>query len=133
MANCIDFRSQISAVMEVLANAAVVEICKVINEGYAVLRLEMSRTKRENESLKSKLKSIELLISQDIGLDSGTEGITAIVNKAQTAEQTDFAGEGVMHWLYRSVYLLLHIFSGKSNIIYFAFVTHLIMYFPKCV
>lgn len=93
MANCVDFRSQISAVMEVLANAAVVEICKVMNEGYAVLRLEMSRTKRENELLKSKLKSIEFLLSQDI--DSGTEGTTATLNKTQTSEQTDFAGKGV--------------------------------------
>lgn len=93
MANCADFRSQISAVMEVLANAAVVEICKVMNEGYAVLRLEMSRTKRENELLKSKLKSIEFLLSQDI--DSGTEGTTATLNKTQTSEQTDFAGKGV--------------------------------------
>lgn len=91
MSNCTDFNSQISAVMEVLANAAVVEICKVVNKGYAVLRLEVTRTKRENESLKSKLKSIELLLSQDV--DNGT-GATPKKNREHTIEQTcDFTGK----------------------------------------
>lgn len=67
MSDCTNFHSQISAVME----AAVLEICRVVNKGYTVLRLEISRTKRENESLKNKLKSIELLISQDV--ESGAD------------------------------------------------------------
>ncbi|KAL2098012.1 hypothetical protein ACEWY4_007219 [Coilia grayii] len=86
MSNSMDFRSQISTVMEVLSNAAVVEICKVVNEGCAVLVLELTRTKKENESLKSKLKSIELLISQDV--DNGTEGIALNINRGNTTEQT---------------------------------------------
>ena len=60
----IDFHSQIASIMEVLANAAVAEICKVVDDGYAVVQLEMSRSQKENEFLRRKIKLLELQISR---------------------------------------------------------------------
>lgn len=59
MAN-VNFHSQLASIMEVLANAAVAEICQLVDDGYAVLRLEISRTQRENLALKSKLRLMEV-------------------------------------------------------------------------
>ncbi|KAL1023831.1 hypothetical protein UPYG_G00046890 [Umbra pygmaea] len=60
MSNSAHFQSQLASIMEVLANAAVAEICQLVDDGYAVLRLEMSRTQRENQALKSKLRLVEV-------------------------------------------------------------------------
>ncbi|XP_064193763.1 uncharacterized protein LOC135255910 isoform X1 [Anguilla rostrata] len=59
MSNCLAFHTQIASIMEVLANAAVAEICQVVDDGYAVLRLEMSQYQKENKALKRKLQVIE--------------------------------------------------------------------------
>ncbi|XP_061100718.1 uncharacterized protein LOC133130274 [Conger conger] len=64
MSNCIAFHTQIASIMEVLANAAVAEICKLVDDGYAVLRLEMSQSQKENESLRRKLQVLELRVAQ---------------------------------------------------------------------
>ncbi|XP_046901800.1 zinc finger protein 23-like isoform X1 [Hypomesus transpacificus] len=48
------------SIMEVLANAAVADICQLVDDGYAVLRLEISRAQRENLALKSKLRLMEV-------------------------------------------------------------------------
>ena len=50
--------------MEVLANAAVAEICKVVDDGYAVVHLEMSRGQKENEFLRRKIKLLELQVAK---------------------------------------------------------------------
>ncbi|KAG7455340.1 hypothetical protein MATL_G00255600 [Megalops atlanticus] len=60
MSNCVALRSQLASIMEVLANAAVAEICKLVEDSYAVLRSEMSRSQKENEALKRTL-SIQML------------------------------------------------------------------------
>ncbi|KAG1956339.1 zinc finger protein 773 [Pimephales promelas] len=60
MANILTFQTQIASVMEVLANAAVAEICKLVEDSYAELHLEISQTKNENILLKKKLKTIEI-------------------------------------------------------------------------
>ncbi|XP_035275578.1 zinc finger protein 79-like isoform X3 [Anguilla anguilla] len=60
MSDCSTFRTQLASIMEVLANTAVAEICQLVDDGYAVLRLEMSRSHKENEALKRKLKILEL-------------------------------------------------------------------------
>ncbi|ROI47807.1 hypothetical protein DPX16_16230 [Anabarilius grahami] len=60
MANFVTFQTQIASVMEVLANAAVAEICKLVEDSYAELQLEISQTKKENNHLKKKLKTIEI-------------------------------------------------------------------------
>ncbi|XP_061100332.1 zinc finger protein 773-like isoform X4 [Conger conger] len=64
MSNCVAFHTQIASIMEVLANAAVAEICKVVDDGYAVLRLEMSQSQKENKALKRKLQMLELRIAR---------------------------------------------------------------------
>ncbi|KAM4604429.1 uncharacterized protein ACJ7VT_018949 [Polymixia lowei] len=60
MANYVNFHSQLASIMEVLANAAVAEICQLVDDGYTNLRLEVSRTQRENLALRSKLRLMEV-------------------------------------------------------------------------
>ncbi|XP_061100721.1 endothelial zinc finger protein induced by tumor necrosis factor alpha-like isoform X3 [Conger conger] len=59
--------------MEVLANTAVAEICQLVDDGYAVLHLEMSRSYKENEALKRKLKMFELSASRMRGKRAGPQ------------------------------------------------------------
>eukprot|EP00063_Salmo_salar_P090354 XP_014065189.1 PREDICTED: zinc finger and SCAN domain-containing protein 21-like isoform X5 [Salmo salar] len=60
----VEFQGQIASIMEVLANAAVAEICKVVDDGYAVVHLKMSQSHKENEFLRRKLKLMELQIAR---------------------------------------------------------------------
>ncbi|XP_042186405.1 neurotrophin receptor-interacting factor homolog [Oncorhynchus tshawytscha] len=55
MANCMIFHTQIASIMEVLANAAVAEICKLVDDDYAVFRLEITQSQKENRALRRKL------------------------------------------------------------------------------
>lgn len=48
--------------MAALTKAAVAEICEVVDEGYAVLQLEITRSHKENEDLKKKLHLIESIV-----------------------------------------------------------------------
>ncbi|XP_034544623.1 zinc finger protein 354C-like [Notolabrus celidotus] len=64
MSSAVDFHSQIASIMEVLANAAVAEICKVVDDGYAVVQLEMSRSQKESECLRRKIKLLELQVAR---------------------------------------------------------------------
>ncbi|XP_042172981.1 zinc finger protein 550 isoform X4 [Oncorhynchus tshawytscha] len=59
-----DFQAQIASIMEVLANAAVAEICKVVDDGYAVVHLEMTQSHKENEFLRRKMKLMELQVAR---------------------------------------------------------------------
>ncbi|XP_044202661.1 zinc finger protein 271-like isoform X1 [Thunnus albacares] len=59
MASCVNFHSQLASIMEVLANAAVAEICQLVDDGFDTLRLEISRSQRENLALKSRLRLME--------------------------------------------------------------------------
>ncbi|KAM9399502.1 uncharacterized protein ACWYII_031646 isoform 7-T9 [Salvelinus alpinus] len=65
MANCMVFHTQIASIMEVLANAAVTEICKLVDDDYAVLRLEISQSQKENRGLRRKLQLLELKVARD--------------------------------------------------------------------
>ncbi|XP_029989121.1 zinc finger protein 252-like isoform X2 [Sphaeramia orbicularis] len=60
MSTYVNFHTQLASIMEVLANAAVAEICQLVDDGFSNLRLEMSRTQRENLALKSKLRLMEV-------------------------------------------------------------------------
>ncbi|XP_038837721.1 uncharacterized protein LOC120035035 [Salvelinus namaycush] len=60
----VDFQAQIASIMEVLANAAVAEICKVVDDGYAVVHLEISQSQKENEFLRRNMKLMELQIAR---------------------------------------------------------------------
>ena len=56
--------AQLAAVIEVLANTAVAEICKLVDDGYAVLRLEITQNQREMDSLRRKLLVAKLQTSR---------------------------------------------------------------------
>lgn len=45
--------------MAILAKAAVAEISKLADDGFAVLHLEMSRSQKENDDLKKKVQRME--------------------------------------------------------------------------
>lgn len=64
MANSVAFHTQLASIMEVLANAAVAEICELVDNGYAVLHLEISQGQKENEALRRKLRMMELKVSR---------------------------------------------------------------------
>ncbi|KAG5849554.1 hypothetical protein ANANG_G00112180 [Anguilla anguilla] len=80
MSNCVAFHTQIASIMEVLANAAVAEICKLVDDGYAVLRLEMSQSQKENESLRRKLQVLELRVAQACNFAEKTRTKDSSVN-----------------------------------------------------
>uniref|UniRef100_A0AAZ3RI79 C2H2-type domain-containing protein n=2 Tax=Oncorhynchus tshawytscha TaxID=74940 RepID=A0AAZ3RI79_ONCTS len=63
MANGVVFHTQIASIMEVLANAAVAEICKLVDDDYAVFRLEITQSQKENRVLRRKL--LELKVSRE--------------------------------------------------------------------
>lgn len=53
---------QLSIIMGALTKAAVAEICEVVDEGYAVLQMEITRSQKENEDLKKKLHLIQSIV-----------------------------------------------------------------------
>ncbi|XP_035597992.1 uncharacterized protein LOC118361886 isoform X2 [Oncorhynchus keta] len=65
MADCLVFHTQIASVMEMLANAAVAEICKLVDDDYAVFRLEITQSQKENRGLRRKLQLLELKVARE--------------------------------------------------------------------
>jgi hypothetical protein len=57
------FHTQIASILEVLANAAVADICKLVDDDYAVFRLEITQSQKENRALRRKL--LELKVSRE--------------------------------------------------------------------
>lgn len=70
------FHSQLSSIMEVLANTAVAEICELVDSGYSVLQLEISRSRKENELLRRKLRLLELRTARSAALRAAVTGGT---------------------------------------------------------
>ncbi|XP_034543440.1 zinc finger protein 853-like isoform X1 [Notolabrus celidotus] len=64
MSGRLAFQTQLASIMEVLANAAVAEICKLVDDDYAVVSLQMSQCQRENRALKRKLHLLELKMAR---------------------------------------------------------------------
>ncbi|XP_063740613.1 zinc finger protein 853-like isoform X2 [Eleginops maclovinus] len=64
MADCVGFQAQIASIIEILANSAVAEICKLVDDGYAALRSQMDqereRSEKENDALRRKLQEIDV-------------------------------------------------------------------------
>ncbi|XP_058483332.1 protein krueppel-like [Solea solea] len=58
------FHAQLTSVMEALSKAAVAEICAVVEDNYAVLQLEVSRSRSENEALRRKLRAVETILAR---------------------------------------------------------------------
>ncbi|XP_029109287.1 zinc finger protein 484-like [Scleropages formosus] len=77
MSNCIGFQTQITSIMEIVTKTAVAEICKLVEEGYAVLRLEISRSQREIELLREKLsiQTVESAVLRESPAD-GPSGLS---------------------------------------------------------
>ncbi|XP_029605018.1 zinc finger protein 205-like isoform X4 [Salmo trutta] len=65
MADGMVFHTQIASIMEVLANAAVAEICKLVDDDYAVFRLEITQNQKENRALRRKLQLFELKMARE--------------------------------------------------------------------
>ncbi|XP_055765393.1 zinc finger and BTB domain-containing protein 24-like isoform X2 [Salvelinus fontinalis] len=77
MANCMIFHTQIASIMEVLANAAVAEICKLVDDDYAVVRLEIIQSQKENRALRRKLQLLELKVSRERAEKTARERVLA--------------------------------------------------------
>nr|XP_057923499.1 uncharacterized protein LOC131125712 [Doryrhamphus excisus] len=69
MKSLVAFHSQLAAIMDGLTRAAVAEISHLVDESYAVLQLEISRSRQENEALRRKLDLIETIVAR--GHDGG--------------------------------------------------------------
>ncbi|KAM9399575.1 uncharacterized protein ACWYII_031685 isoform 2-T2 [Salvelinus alpinus] len=67
MANCrpMVFHTQIVSIMEVLANAAVADICKLVDDDYAVFRLEITQSQNESRALRRKLQLLEMKVTRE--------------------------------------------------------------------
>ncbi|KAM8851029.1 uncharacterized protein AB9W97_021929 [Spinachia spinachia] len=59
MANCVAFQSKLTSIMEMLARAAVVEISKLWEDGFALVQLELRRREGEIEALSRRLAMME--------------------------------------------------------------------------
>lgn len=68
--DCVGFQAQIASIVEILANSAVAEICKLVEEGYEALRSQMKQermesqrfqeeSERENDALRLKLRQMD--------------------------------------------------------------------------
>lgn len=68
------FHAQLASIMEVLANTAVAEICELVDSGYSVLQLEISRSRKENEVLRRKLRLMELRAARATALRAAASG-----------------------------------------------------------
>lgn len=79
------FHTQLASIMEVLANTAVAEICELVDSGYSVLQLEISRSRKENEQLRRKLRLMELRAARTSALRalSGLSGPAAPGGRAR--------------------------------------------------
>ncbi|XP_069544610.1 uncharacterized protein [Brachyistius frenatus] len=64
MADCVGFQAQIASIIEILANSAVAEICKLVEDGYAALRSQMEqerqRSGKENDALRQKVREMDV-------------------------------------------------------------------------
>ncbi|XP_064783351.1 transcriptional regulator Kaiso-like [Oncorhynchus masou masou] len=65
MANCMFFHTQIASIMEMLANSAVAEICKLVDDDYAVFRLEITKSQKENRAMRRKLQLMEIKVARE--------------------------------------------------------------------
>nr|XP_046164561.1 zinc finger protein 7-like isoform X4 [Oncorhynchus gorbuscha] len=77
MANCMIFHTQIASIMEVLANAAVADICKLVDDDYAVFRLEITQSQKENRGLRRKLQQLELKMARERAERTARERVLA--------------------------------------------------------
>ncbi|XP_058483355.1 zinc finger protein 90-like isoform X2 [Solea solea] len=83
MSPAASFHAQLASIMEVLANTAVAEICELVDSGYSLLQLEISRSRKENEVLRRKLRLMELRSARATALRAAvTAGGAALLNSS---------------------------------------------------
>ena len=59
-----NFHSHLISVVDKLAITAVKEISKLVDDGFAILHVEISRSHKENETLKCKIQTMELQMAR---------------------------------------------------------------------
>ncbi|KAJ8339846.1 hypothetical protein SKAU_G00344790, partial [Synaphobranchus kaupii] len=67
----LNFHSQLRSIVDTLAMTAVKEISCLVDDGFAILHLEISRSLQENEALKCKMQTMELQIARGCVEESG--------------------------------------------------------------
>uniref|UniRef100_A0A673YCA2 C2H2-type domain-containing protein n=2 Tax=Salmo trutta TaxID=8032 RepID=A0A673YCA2_SALTR len=109
MANCMVFHTQIASIMEVLANAAVAEICKLVDDDYAVFRLEITQSQKENRALRRKLQLQELKVARERAERTTQERVLAnhpssvkILDQYRGMARVTLSGEGHLTGGHRS-------------------------------
>ncbi|KAG7465898.1 hypothetical protein MATL_G00159110 [Megalops atlanticus] len=91
----IDFQKQLQSILDALTKDAITEIGKLIEDGSALLRLEIHRSHEENETLKRKLQVLE---SQLMAADGHRQTRAGPCENASgtkhclTVEKEDFSG-----------------------------------------
>ncbi|KAF4076648.1 hypothetical protein AMELA_G00217470 [Ameiurus melas] len=88
MANYRAFHTQLTTIMETLTRAAVAEICELVDDGYAILHMEISRHQKENEELRRKLQLIESIVAAR-GYSDETATVQEATNRRARAESRD--------------------------------------------
>uniref|UniRef100_A0A4W5L948 C2H2-type domain-containing protein n=1 Tax=Hucho hucho TaxID=62062 RepID=A0A4W5L948_9TELE len=103
--NCMVFHTQIASIMEVLANAAVAEICKLVDDDYAVFRLEITQSQKENRTLRRKLQLLELKVARERAERTIRERVlTSRPSSVKVVDRYRIArGEGHLTEGYRSI------------------------------
>ncbi|XP_029604863.1 uncharacterized protein LOC115190948 isoform X5 [Salmo trutta] len=101
MANCnsnvMVFHTQIASIMEVLANAAVAEICKLVDDDYAVFRLEITQSQKENRTLRRKLQQVELKVARERAERTMRERVPASPNGVKILDRYRGMARGEGH------------------------------------
>eukprot|EP00063_Salmo_salar_P075710 XP_014050545.1 PREDICTED: zinc finger protein 665-like isoform X1 [Salmo salar] len=97
MANSMVFHTQIASIMEVLANAAVADICKLVDDDYAVFRLEITQSQKENRALRRRLQLLELRVARERVLTSRPSSVKILDHDRGMAR-----GEGHLTGSHRS-------------------------------
>ncbi|XP_052321043.1 zinc finger protein 143-like isoform X7 [Oncorhynchus keta] len=87
-----DVVNAFASIMEVLANAAVAEICKLVDDDYAVFRLEITQSQKENRSLRKKL--LELKVARERAERTARERVLASSVKILDRYRGMARGEG---------------------------------------
>ncbi|CDQ57641.1 unnamed protein product [Oncorhynchus mykiss] len=73
--------------MEVLANSAVADICKLVDDDYAVFRLEITQSQKENRTLRRKLQQLELKVARERAERTTRERVLASPNSVKVLDR----------------------------------------------
>ena len=125
MASSASFQLQMTSFMKVLTETAVAEMIKLVEGGSAALRLEMCRSQRENEALKTKLLLMEGELRALRGYGEGTPGNS--LNLSFEVQVCDEFREAQRRELLHSYYTKMLIVSNTSCMTF-----SMILYLPHC-